>query len=173
VVFELEGYELFSADFFRFSEGDYVLLNDPINNLSEDVLDVFIVQLPKKVKDSEESLIQIVDEQGNVSGIPYSNNSVFMVHRNNRNYYVDRVEKEFFLGHLIYRKVVKGKRAKKDGEKNKSHISAIRKQLMSALEEGRDEEEARVVPDNVHKTKAIKKGKEEGKGGKKGKGKKN
>lgn len=89
-----------------------MLLNDSINSIEENVLDVFIVQLPKKIKNSEESLIQIVDEKGSVSGIPYINNSVFMIHRNNRNYFIDRVEKEFFLGHLIYKKIVKGKKGK-------------------------------------------------------------
>jgi hypothetical protein len=66
-------------------------LNDPINSLGESVLDVFIVQLPEGVEDSDDNLIQIIDENGNISGgIPAVNDSVFIVHRNKKNYYVDR-----------------------------------------------------------------------------------
>lgn len=39
-----------------------MLLNDPINSLGDNILDVFIVQLPKKIKNSEDNLIQILDE---------------------------------------------------------------------------------------------------------------
>lgn len=104
-----------------------MLLNDPINSLGEEILDVFIVQLGEGVENSEESLVQILDEQGNVSGIPYLNNSVFVVHRNNRNYFVDRVEKPFFLGHLTYRKT-KAKKTKKQ-EMTKAQVMDIRKKL--------------------------------------------
>jgi hypothetical protein len=61
VVFDLKGYELFSADFLKFDIGDYILLNDPINSLEESVLDVFIVKLPEGVEDSNDNLIQIID----------------------------------------------------------------------------------------------------------------
>jgi hypothetical protein len=137
------------------------LLNDPINSLGENILDVFIVQLPKKVKDSEESLIQILDEQGNASGIPYINNSVFIVHRNNRNYFIDRVEKEFFLGHLIYKKIVKGKsKNKAKAERTKGQITSIRNKLISYYQEEKEEGEGHIIPDNLPKEKSIKKKKE-------------
>ena len=112
MVFDLKGYELFTADFFKFDNGDYILLNDPINSLGENILDVFIVQLPENVENSNENLIQVVDENGSTSGIPYINNSVFMIHRKSKNYFIDRVEQGFFLGHLMYRK--KAKKSKKD-----------------------------------------------------------
>jgi len=33
VVMKLKGYSLLSADFLQFSKGDYMLLNDPVNDL--------------------------------------------------------------------------------------------------------------------------------------------
>ena len=33
VVMKLKGYSLLSADFFQFSKGDYLLLNDPVNSI--------------------------------------------------------------------------------------------------------------------------------------------
>jgi hypothetical protein len=30
---KLKGYTLFSADFFKYTKGDYMLLNDPVNEI--------------------------------------------------------------------------------------------------------------------------------------------
>ncbi len=48
VVLELKGATLFSADFYQFNKGDYMLLNDPVNSLGDNIIDIFITQLPKK-----------------------------------------------------------------------------------------------------------------------------
>ena len=48
VVLDLKGASLLSADFYLFNKGDYMLLNDPVNTLGENIIDVFITQLPKK-----------------------------------------------------------------------------------------------------------------------------
>lgn len=133
-----------------------MLLNDPINSLGEGILDVFIVQLGEGVENSEESLVQILDEQGNVNGIPYMNNSVFVMHRNNRNYFVDRVDKQFFLGHLMYRKT-KAKKVKKQ-ERTKAQVMDIRKKLANFYKQ--KDGQAEIVPQSMNKTKPIKKTKE-------------
>lgn len=137
MVFDLKGYELFSADFYKFEVGDYVLLNDSINTLGDgsDILDVFIVQLSKKTKNSDDSIIQIVDEKGNTSGIPSINNSVFMIHRNEKNYFVSRASHEFYLGHLIYKRAEKSKKPQqkaKEHQKSKERVMAIRKHLINS-----------------------------------------
>ena len=44
---KLKGYSLYSVDFFQFNKGDYMLLNDPVNNIEGNILDVFILQMPK------------------------------------------------------------------------------------------------------------------------------
>ena len=44
IVPKLKGRRFLSADFYHFRKGDYILLNDPVNSLSN-VLDVFAVQL--------------------------------------------------------------------------------------------------------------------------------
>lgn len=47
VVMDLKGYTLFSTEFLKFEKGHYMLLNDPVNSLGDDILDVFILQEPK------------------------------------------------------------------------------------------------------------------------------
>lgn len=89
------------------------------------------------------------------------NNSVFIVHRKNRNYFIDRVEKEFFLGHLIYKKIVKGKKNKQKEERTKGHIMSIRKRLMNFYQDEKEEGEGKIIPDNLEKTKSINKKKSE------------
>jgi hypothetical protein len=76
------------------------------------------------------------------------NNSVFIVHRNKKNYYVERTDKEFCLGHIIYRKVHKGKKKiapKLATTHNRSNIRKIRQELIKKKNEERDEDEKRVV----------------------------
>ena len=59
---KLKGYSLLSADFFQYSKGDYLLLNDPVNSIEGDLLDVFILSLPKGPL--EANLITVVGEDG-------------------------------------------------------------------------------------------------------------
>ena len=90
VVMKLKGYSLLSVEYLRFQKGDYILLNDPVNTLGEGILDVFIMQIPGKPFTG--NFITIVDEEGNSDGyIPYANDTMFMVHRGTKNYYIDLV----------------------------------------------------------------------------------
>ena len=103
VVMKLKGYSLLSADFFQFSKGDYLLLNDPVNSIEGDLLDVFILSLPKGPLDA--NFITVVGEDGSVEGhVPYADQTMFIVHRKQKKYYIDLVQKEVRLAHLIYRK---------------------------------------------------------------------
>jgi hypothetical protein len=45
----LKGFSLLSAEFWQFSKGDYMLLNDPVNNLGPNILDVFILNMSDEV----------------------------------------------------------------------------------------------------------------------------
>lgn len=165
MVFDLKGYSLFSADFLKFEIGDYILLNDPINSLDESVLDVFIIKLPEGVEDNSDNLIQIVDENGSISGgIPAITDSVFIVHRNKKNYYVERAEQSFFLGHLIYQKKGKGKTTLKSVPHCSNKIRSLRQKLVKHINEERDDKDKREVPTGSEKTKHIKK--DSSKGGK-------
>lgn len=104
VVLDLKGYSLYSAEFFLFKKGDYLLLNDPVNMLGEGILDVFILQLPNGGS-SINSFISVIDEHGKKEGdIPYMNDHMFIIHRGKKNYYIDIVEEDVYLGHLMYRK---------------------------------------------------------------------
>ena len=108
----MKGYTLFSADFLQFKVGDYLLLNDPVNNLGENVLDVFILQLPNGDTDIEKFFINIIDEEGRVEGgVPYANDTMFLIQRGKKNYYIDVCEEEVLVAHLIY-KSNKGKKSK-------------------------------------------------------------
>lgn len=108
----MKGYTLFSADFLHFKVGDYLLLNDPVNNLGENVLDVFILQLPNGDTDIEKFFINIIDEEGRVEGgVPYANDTMFLIQRGKKNYYIDVCEEEVLVAHLIY-KSNKGKKSK-------------------------------------------------------------
>ena len=76
---DLQGYTLLSADFLRFEKGGYLLLNDPVNSLGEDILDVFILQEPNGHHEGE--FIRIVNEGGDVAGtIDYATDTIFVVH---------------------------------------------------------------------------------------------
>lgn len=56
-------------------------------------------------------LVKIVQEgDEETSGIPEMHDSLFVVHRGNKQYYVDRCEKQFKLAHFIY---IKQKETKK------------------------------------------------------------
>ena len=65
-------------------------MNDPVNNLGEGILDVFIMQIPDKPFTGD--FITIVNEEGNTDGyIPYANETMFFVHRGTKNFYMDLV----------------------------------------------------------------------------------
>ena len=103
VVLELKGYSLLSADYLRFELGDYLLLNDPVNKLGEDILDVFILNMAEAEVDGD--FITIVNEDGQTGGsIPYATDTMFMVKRGTKNYYIDLVQHSINVAHLIYRK---------------------------------------------------------------------
>lgn len=68
-----------------------MLLNDPVNNLGSDILDVFILKMQREI---EGDFITIVGEDGEVQGnIPYATDTMFMVHRGTKKYYIDLVKK--------------------------------------------------------------------------------
>jgi prolyl 3-hydroxylase /prolyl 3,4-dihydroxylase len=103
IVMDLKGYSLMSVDYFKFAKNDYMLLNDPVNSLEGDILDVFVMKLPKGRDGGD--FITVVKENGEVDGhIPYSDETMFIVHRGKKNYYIDLVQKEINLAHFIYRK---------------------------------------------------------------------
>lgn len=94
VIFEIPGYQIYSADFYRVGKGHYILLNDPVNTIQGEVLDIFVTCLPDGFEQEEDSmLIKIVEEDGELSGIPEIHDSVFMVNRGQKQYYIDRNQK--------------------------------------------------------------------------------
>lgn len=105
LVLDLKGYSLLSADYLRFELGDYLLLNDPVNKLGEDILDVFILNMAESEVEVEGDFITIVNEDGETGGsIPYATDTMFMVKRGTKNYYIDLVQHPINVAHLIYRK---------------------------------------------------------------------
>ena len=74
--------------------GDYILLNDPINSIElpndPNLIDIFVTNLPDDFEREEDSmLIKIVEEDGELSGIPEIHDSVFLVNRGKKQYYID------------------------------------------------------------------------------------
>ncbi len=115
----MKGYSLYSADFLHFAPGDYMLLNDPVNLLGEGVLDVFIMQLPNGDTDIEKFFINIIDENGQIEGgIPYMNDTMFLVQRGKKNYYIDVAEEDVYVGHLIYRRTKDKKQKPREVEQS-------------------------------------------------------
>lgn len=64
-------------------------------------------------------LVKIVTPDDDPSGIPQIHDSLFVVRRGKKQYYVDRCEngKEFKLAHFIYKKEEKKKEQAKNGNK--------------------------------------------------------
>lgn len=72
---------------------------------SNDIIDIFVTHLPDGFEQSEDDmLIKIAQPNEEPSGIPEIHDSLFIVHRGKKQYYVDRVQKgkEFVLAHFIY-----------------------------------------------------------------------
>lgn len=110
--------------------------------------------MPHNARDSEDNIIQIVAENGSIcGGIPTINNSVFIVHRKNKNYFIDRVDKEFFLGHLIYKKISKGKNKAVNSIIVKN-VRQIRQGLIKHYNSERDDNK-KEIPVSNSKTKLI------------------
>ena len=67
-------------------------MNDPVNALKYDgIVDIFLTNLPEGfVKDEDSMLIKIVEEDGSLSGIPEIHDSLFVIHREKKQYYVER-----------------------------------------------------------------------------------
>lgn len=162
VVMDLKGYTLISTEFLKFQKGHYLLLNDPVNSLGDDILDVFILQEPNGHHQGQ--FIRIVNEGGDVAGtIDYATDMMFIVHRGKKNYYIDPVEKEMNLAHLIYRKT-KSKKEKTEQLIN-TDTKALRKEMVTKKRE-------KLKAILAGKTKGKKKPIEKKSGGAKIKGKK-
>jgi len=50
VVLDIKKTNLLSVDCYLFKKEDYLLLNDPLNSLGENIIDVFILQLKGETK---------------------------------------------------------------------------------------------------------------------------
>lgn len=101
VVFTLPGYTLYSSSFYSFEKGDYILLNDPVNTINakkDSIIDIFVTHLPDGFEINEEDedadmLVKIAQPNQETEGIPEIHDSLFVVHRGQKQYYVDRCEK--------------------------------------------------------------------------------
>jgi len=113
-----------------------MLLNDPMNSLGDNIIDVFILQMKGKSK-PESSFITVIDEEGNVTGgIPYENDCMFVVNRGKKNYYIDLVEEDIYVCHMIYQK--KSKKEPKTHAQSKN-IKNLRQKLMQHHKKVREE----------------------------------
>ena len=138
---DIKGYTLLSADFFKFQKGHYLLLNDPVNSLGDDILDIFLLQEPNGHHEGE--FIRIINETGDVAGtIDYATDTMLVVHRGKKNYYIGPVQKEINLGHLIYRKI-KAKKEKtgqltvKDNKNVRAQLVKKRQDKLKAILAGK------------------------------------
>ena len=93
-----------------------------MNKIGEDkeIIDIFVTSLPFGFPQEEDSmLIKIIEEDGELSGIPEVHDSIFLVNRGKKQYYIDRTQKEFMFAHFIYEK---NKNAKSEKKKKKSEV---------------------------------------------------
>ena len=126
-----------------------MLLNDPVNNLGEDIIDVFILQV-KGETIPEGNFITVIDEEGDVTGgSPYEDNCMFVVNRGKKNYYIDLVEEDIYVCHMIYQKKCK-KETKNQPQNN--NIKNLRQKLMQHHKKAREQRE-----EKTGKKKTIKK----------------
>lgn len=79
-------------------------------------------------------LIKIVEEDGSLSGIPEVDDSLFVVRREKKQYYIERNHKEFVFAHFIY---------KKSEKKNKSKAKVPKANKKGAKEEKKSKENSK------------------------------
>jgi len=129
VVPEVDGWVLVDAGIYHFRIGDYILLNDRCNAISDDAYDIYFMALgngqPECELDNEEcdglgrngsddeqdvdfsdpsNPIKYLDSEGRYAyGIPIKNKSMFAINRCGHSMFVQRSTQEFHLAHFIYR----------------------------------------------------------------------
>lgn len=98
VFFNINQLKLIDKRSFLFRSGDYILLNDPINDITENIFDLFYFN-----KSISDDTIKYVDESGaiefEIEGFNYYG---FIVQRKNRKIFIERVKNEFKMEHFTY-----------------------------------------------------------------------
>ncbi|KAF7682730.1 Prolyl 3-hydroxylase OGFOD1 [Astathelohania contejeani] len=103
IIPSFKGLELIHGEFMNFRIGDYILLNDKINNYggNEELYDCFIFN----AKYDDYSPINYVNENGiNEFSISIQDDGIFLIARKNRSIFVERVTIPFMVAHFIYLK---------------------------------------------------------------------
>lgn len=95
------GYELIHSQYLLFRSGDYILCNDIINKITEDILDVFIFK-----GNNISNFITYVDQDSNVDfNIDAADGQMLIGKRNNHVLCIHRSTDELYLKHYIYKKI--------------------------------------------------------------------
>ncbi|KAM0674048.1 Prolyl 3-hydroxylase ogfod1 [Gurleya vavrai] len=96
----LPGYELHSKKSYKLRIGDYILLNDGINDFEDEVVDVFYFE-----NDDEVPVINYVNFDGEIEmEISSLKNYLFVIKRNGMKIFIERSENELFFEHFIFKK---------------------------------------------------------------------
>lgn len=98
LLIKIKGYTLMHYSFYKVRKFDYLLLNDPINNLeSENILDLFCFH-------GKNRNLVFLDEEGNEVNRIIVNDGSWLVERNGMKFFVENGIDEFFMAHFIYLK---------------------------------------------------------------------
>ncbi|KAM0679400.1 Prolyl 3-hydroxylase ogfod1 [Binucleata daphniae] len=98
----INGYRLVTKNAYKLRIGDYILLNDVVNECIEDTIDVYYL---KKVKADNVAVVKYVDENGEIEmEVECVDNTMFCIKRNKREIYIERMEHEVYIEHCIYKK---------------------------------------------------------------------
>lgn len=101
VIFRIESLEILYKFSLRLIEGDYILLNDSINDLEGEIYDLFYFGEMIGREDS----IKYVDEEGEIEfEISGEKNCGYLIRRNGRKLFIGRVKDEISFEHFVYKK---------------------------------------------------------------------
>ncbi|KAM0685385.1 hypothetical protein COBT_003406, partial [Conglomerata obtusa] len=100
--FKIKNHELISKKCYYLKEGNYILLNDSINDNLE-VVDLFYFE---KAEIENLPVIKYVNEEGEIEfEVNGLNETLFIIQRNGRKIFIERMDSEIVMEHFIYKKI--------------------------------------------------------------------
>lgn len=101
----IKGYDMIAKDAYKLRVGDYILLNDKINNDTDDILDLYYFETDHK---EEVPVVKYVNINGEIEmEISSLDKHLFCIKRQKREIYIERMENVVYMEHTVYKKVSK------------------------------------------------------------------